>query len=46
MNLYSYQGPAQENTYLKWNRPPPPELNPQKDALIFQQIEIDHYSGN
>ncbi|XP_012241018.1 DNA polymerase delta catalytic subunit isoform X1 [Bombus impatiens] len=38
-------GPAQENTYSKWSRPPPPELNPQKDALIFQQIEIDHYNG-
>ncbi|XP_031365871.1 DNA polymerase delta catalytic subunit isoform X2 [Apis dorsata] len=39
------EGPEQENTSSKWNRPPPPELNPQKDALIFQQIEIDHYSG-
>ena len=39
------EGPEQENTSLKWNRPPPPELNPQKDPLIFQQIEIDHYTG-
>ncbi|XP_015438316.1 PREDICTED: DNA polymerase delta catalytic subunit [Dufourea novaeangliae] len=39
------EGPEQENTSAKWSRPPPPELNPQKDSLIFQQIEIDHYSG-
>lgn len=45
MNNYSYQGPEQENTYSKWTRPPPPLLNPQKDTLIFQQIDIDHYSG-
>lgn len=45
MNNYSYQGPEQENTYSKWSRPPPPLLNPEKDALIFQQIDIDHYSG-
>ncbi|XP_076179052.1 DNA polymerase delta 1, catalytic subunit isoform X1 [Ptiloglossa arizonensis] len=38
-------GPEQENTFSKWSRPPPPQLNPQKDALIFQQIEIDHYLG-
>ena len=44
-NNYSYQGPEQENTYSKWTRPPPPLLNPQKDALIFQQIDIDHYNG-
>nr|XP_031849100.1 DNA polymerase delta catalytic subunit isoform X1 [Nomia melanderi] len=38
-------GPEQENTSAKWSRPPPPEFNPQKDSLIFQQIEIDHYTG-
>ncbi|CAK9809726.1 DNA polymerase delta catalytic subunit [Anthophora quadrimaculata] len=38
-------GPEQENTSSKWSRQPPPQLNPEKDALIFQQIEIDHYSG-
>ncbi|OAD61418.1 DNA polymerase delta catalytic subunit [Eufriesea mexicana] len=41
----SEAGPEQENTSLKWSRPQPPQLNPLKDALIFQQIDIDHYNG-
>jgi len=40
------QGPEQENTSAKWSRAPPPPLNPQIDTLTFQQIEIDHYTGN
>ncbi|XP_043259599.1 DNA polymerase delta catalytic subunit [Colletes gigas] len=39
------EGPEQENTFSKWNRPPPSQLNPNVDVLIFQQIEIDHYLG-
>ncbi|KAK0090917.1 hypothetical protein PV325_000083 [Microctonus aethiopoides] len=35
-----------ESTSAKWSRPPPPILDPSKDALAFQQIEIDHYNGN
>ncbi|KAJ8686284.1 hypothetical protein QAD02_022078 [Eretmocerus hayati] len=37
------EGPEQENTYAKWSRPDPPSLDPSKDTLCFQQIEIDHY---
>lgn len=44
--FFALQGPEQENTSAKWSRPPPPPLNPQIDALAFQQIEIDHYIGN
>ena len=29
----------------KWRRPPPPNINPVVDPLIFQQIDIDHYIG-
>ncbi|XP_063979553.1 DNA polymerase delta catalytic subunit isoform X2 [Diachasmimorpha longicaudata] len=39
------RGPEQENSMSKWLRPPPPDFNPQKDTLTFQQIEIDHYTG-
>uniref|UniRef100_A0A0C9RL22 DNA polymerase delta catalytic subunit n=1 Tax=Fopius arisanus TaxID=64838 RepID=A0A0C9RL22_9HYME len=39
------QGPEQENATSKWSRPPPPEFNPAKDTLSFQQIEVDHYTG-
>ena len=39
------EGPEQENISSRWSRPPPPDLNPEEDALIFQQIEIDHYNG-
>ncbi|XP_012279628.1 DNA polymerase delta catalytic subunit [Orussus abietinus] len=39
------EGPEQENTSVKWNRPNPPDLNPAEDSLIFQQIDVDHYTG-
>ncbi|XP_007955835.1 DNA polymerase delta catalytic subunit [Orycteropus afer afer] len=29
----------------RWLRPSPPHLDPQKEPLIFQQLEIDHYVG-
>ncbi|XP_043474062.1 DNA polymerase delta catalytic subunit isoform X1 [Leptopilina heterotoma] len=38
------EGPEQENTSAKWSRPPPPNLNPSKDTLCFQQIDVDHYT--
>ncbi|XP_078043846.1 DNA polymerase delta 1, catalytic subunit isoform X1 [Augochlora pura] len=45
INIALKAGPEQENTSSKWIRPAPPPLNPHKDSLIFQQIEIDHYTG-
>ncbi|XP_046672164.1 DNA polymerase delta catalytic subunit isoform X1 [Homalodisca vitripennis] len=41
----SEQGPDTQQTSAKWSRPPPPHLNPASDKLIFQQIDIDHYTG-
>ncbi|KAK6639162.1 DNA polymerase delta catalytic subunit [Polyplax serrata] len=38
-------GPEAEHTSAKWCRPPPPKLDPEKDSIIFQQIELDHYNG-
>ncbi|XP_033225381.1 DNA polymerase delta catalytic subunit isoform X2 [Belonocnema kinseyi] len=38
------EGPEQENTSAKWSRPPPPILNPTKDSLAFQQLDVDHYT--
>ncbi|KAG8332843.1 DNA polymerase delta catalytic subunit, variant 2 [Homalodisca vitripennis] len=38
-------GPDTQQTSAKWSRPPPPHLNPASDKLIFQQIDIDHYTG-
>jgi hypothetical protein len=29
----------------RWGRPPLPDLDTAKDALIFQQLELDHYIG-
>ena len=29
----------------KWRRPNSPYLNPSKDSLIFQQLDIDNYVG-
>uniref|UniRef100_A0A8C3FF54 DNA polymerase delta catalytic subunit n=1 Tax=Chrysemys picta bellii TaxID=8478 RepID=A0A8C3FF54_CHRPI len=29
----------------KWQRPPPPAIDPAQDALCFQQLELDYYVG-
>ena len=34
-----------QNRTNKWRRPDAPNLDPKKDALIFQQIEVEHYTG-
>lgn len=39
------QGPDTERTSVRWSRPDPPDFDPNKDDLIFQQIDIDHYTG-
>lgn len=38
-------GPENQQTCVRWSRPDPPALNAQQDALIFQQIDIEHYIG-
>jgi DNA polymerase delta subunit 1 len=35
-----------ENTVQKWARPNMQDLDPKKDAVVFQQIDIDHYTGS
>nr|BCB92280.1 DNA polymerase delta catalytic subunit [Cyclestheria hislopi] len=37
------QGPEVRKTHEKWCRPDPPHMNPEKDTLIFQQLDIDYY---
>ena len=27
----------------KWKRPSPPAIDSSKDALVFQQLDVDHY---
>lgn len=29
-----------------WVRPPPPPIDPAKDTITFQQVDIDHYIGS
>ena len=29
----------------KWQRPNLPNINPEKDSIVFQQFEVDHYTG-
>ena len=29
----------------KWSRPPVPSFDPATDAMVFQQLEVDHYTG-
>lgn len=38
-------GPENQQTSIKWSRPEPRKLDPQTDALIFQQIDIENYIG-
>ncbi|XP_026495272.2 DNA polymerase delta catalytic subunit [Vanessa tameamea] len=38
-------GPENQTTNIQWSRPNPPELKPNEQAFIFQQIDIDHYNG-
>lgn len=40
------EGPETQVTSIKWSRPNPPSIDPSKDALIFQQLDLDHYVGN
>lgn len=41
------EGPeSQANQSLKWCRPSlPASLDPSKDSITFQQIDIDHYTA-
>lgn len=41
------EGPESNmNTSSRWSRPPLPEsLDPKKDTITFQQIDIDHYTS-
>jgi DNA polymerase delta subunit 1 len=36
---------TQEERFSRWRRPAPPPLDVDKDDIIFQQIDIDHYIG-
>lgn len=38
-------GPENEETCEKWARPNPPNIHPNVDSLVFQQIDIDNYIG-
>lgn len=41
----SAPGPEDEETTMKWARPPVPALDPKTDKVVFQQIDLDHYVG-
>lgn len=39
-------GPEHLRTsHVKWARPELPPIDPKKDAVVFQQVDIDHYVG-
>lgn len=39
-------GPEHLRTsHVKWARPDLPPIDPKKDAVVFQQVDIDHYVG-
>nr|BAJ78758.1 DNA polymerase delta catalytic subunit [Gynaikothrips ficorum] len=39
------EGPDTHQTSNKWSRPALPSLRPSDDNLVFQQIDVDHYTG-
>jgi DNA polymerase delta subunit 1 len=38
-------GPENQQNNQKWSRPCMPFLDPDHDAVVFQQIDVDHYNG-
>lgn len=38
-------GPENQQTSQKWARPNLPPMNPKTDPVIFQQLDVDHYTG-
>lgn len=45
--IFSVPGDSPEdvNAPTKWCRPPLPNMKAEKDKLVFQQIDVDHYIG-
>ena len=41
-----HQKPKESSVPAKWRRPPPPPIDPSRDLISFQQIDIDHYIGS
>ena len=39
-------GNLSQDTKKLYSRPPPPPIDPSKDAICFQQLDIDHYVGS
>lgn len=38
-------GPENQSTSQKWTRPDLPPINPRTNAIVFQQVDVDHYTG-
>ncbi|GFQ74715.1 DNA polymerase delta catalytic subunit, partial [Trichonephila clavata] len=36
---------SSQSANAKWARPPPAEINPGTDSIVFQQLDIDYYLG-
>lgn len=40
------QGQGSQSKHSKWPRPAMPPINPAKDSIVFQQIDLEHYLGS
>ena len=38
-------GGVYEASSGKWSRPQVPPIDPKKDSVVFQQVEVEHYIG-
>lgn len=45
MDVAVGDGPENQQTSQKWARPDLPVFNPKTDPVIFQQLDVDHYTG-
>lgn len=45
VDVLTGEGPENRQTSQKWARPDLPPINPKASAVIFQQIDVDHYTG-
>eukprot|EP00057_Strongylocentrotus_purpuratus_P014925 XP_011669399.1 PREDICTED: DNA polymerase delta catalytic subunit-like [Strongylocentrotus purpuratus] len=37
--------PKSQSKHPKWPRPPLAPIDPSKDSIVFQQIDLEHYIG-
>ncbi|KAL4224603.1 DNA polymerase delta catalytic subunit [Mactra antiquata] len=45
-SAHNAPGPDEESTSMKWSRPALTAIDPKKEKIVFQQLDLDHYIGS